>query len=369
MKVKEWIPRPLVPPLRACRNYVRSRLRGQGVAYNDRVKSELQTFSETQSVYNLPPITHYWSNKHLVPILAPLGFTNAMEMFRMYMVRVCREKMPETCWFLSIGAGDSAPEINMAEWLIENDIHNFVFECLDLNSEVLDRGEQSACAKGLRENFKFTNADVNSWHPARQYMIILAVQALHHFVELEALFDKIDRALHVDGFFLTDDMIGRNGHQRWPEALAFVAEFWKELPEKYTYNHSLKRFEKKYQNWDCSMYGFEGIRAEDIMPLLVKRFHFDLFIGFGNVVDIFVDRSFGPNFDPENEWDRNFIDRVQALDQSELETGRLKPTHIYAALTKKPVAKPKCHKHMTPEFCVRWPDPRSRSLWNLFKNS
>jgi hypothetical protein len=79
-----------------------------------------------------------------------------------------------------------------------------------------------------------------------------------------------------------------------------------------------------------------------------------------------VDRGFGPNFDPANAWDCAFIDRVHALDQRELESGRLKPTHIYAALTKKPVENPRFYKHMTPEFCVRWPESRLKSLWNPF---
>jgi hypothetical protein len=368
MNVKEWIPRPLVPPLRACRDYVRSAFRDPP-AYADRVNREIQTFSEIEAVHDLPLIAHYWSNKHLVPMLKPLGFTNSIELFRMYMARVCREQKTETCWFLSIGAGDSAPEINMAEWLIENDVQNFIFECLDLNPEVLDRGRRVACSKGIHEKFVFTTADINTWVPRRPYMIILAFQALHHFVKLEALFDKIHGALHIDGFFLTDDMIGRNGHQRWPEALKFVTELWEELPESYKYNHSLKRLEKQYRNQDCSVEGFEGIRAQDIMPLLVERFHFDLFVGFGNIVDIFIDRSFGPNFDPEREWDRNFIDRVHALDQAELESGRVKPTHIYAALTRKPVPAPAIHKHMSPQFCVRRPDHASRSIWNAFRRS
>jgi len=34
--------------------------------------------------------------------------------------------------------------------------------------------------------------------------------------------------------------------------------------------------------WDCSKQGFEGIRAQDILPLLVKKFSFRSFLGFGN---------------------------------------------------------------------------------------
>jgi hypothetical protein len=161
--------------------------------------------------------------------------------------------------------------------------------------------------------------------------------------------------LNADGYFMSDDMIGRNGHQRWPEALKFVNDFWREMPDRYKYNHCLKRFEKTYEDWDCSTESFEGIRAQDILPLLMKHFNFEFFIAFGNVVNIFVDRCFGPNFDAEKEDDRLFIDRVQALDWAEIESGRVKPTHMIAVMTKMPVTQTKMYKHLSPEFCVRRP--------------
>jgi hypothetical protein len=181
------------------------------------------------------------------------------------------------------------------------------------------------------------------------------MQSLHHFEALETLFERIGQALHPDGCFVSDDMIGRNGHQRWPEALVHINEIWSQLPEKYKYNHQLKRVEFEYIDWDCSKEGFEGIRAQDILPLLLKHFHFELFIAFGNIINPFIDRSFGPNFDAENEWDRAFIDRVHALDAAEIEAGRIKPTHMIAAMRKKPVDRPIIYKHLAPEFCVRRP--------------
>jgi hypothetical protein len=193
---------------------------------------------------------------------------------------------------------------------------------------------------------------VNTWKPAHAYDVILAIQSLHHFVELKLLFDKIYAALQPDGYFLADDMIGRNGHQRWPEALKFVQQFWRELPDKYRYNHRSKCVDKPFPNTDYSEEGFEGIRAQDILPLLTKRFYFELFVGFGNIIDIFIDRDYGPNFAPTNDWDRSFIDEVQEIDQLEIESGRLKPTHMLAAMMKKPVSDPKFYKHLSPEFCV-----------------
>ena len=63
---------------------------------------------------------------------------------------------------------------------------------------------------------------------------------------------------------------------RWPEAYGVLSELWKELPETYKYNHQLKRLEIEYENWDCSTEGFEGIRSQDILPLLIETFHLDL---------------------------------------------------------------------------------------------
>ena len=51
--------------------------------------------------------------------------------------------------------------------------------------------------------------------------------------------------------------------------------------------------------------------------------------------------------------DRAFIDRVQALDEAELASGRIKPTHMIAAMTKQPVSATKMHRNLSPKFCVR----------------
>ena len=126
-----------------------------------------------------------------------------------------------------------------------------------------------------------------------RYDVVMANQSLHHVVELEHLFDAIASAIGDQGIFITSDMIGRNGHQRWPEALAMLQEFWRELPESHRYNLQLRRQEHEFMNWDCSVEGFEGVRAQDILPLLIDRFGFRFFLAFGNLVTPIVDRSFG----------------------------------------------------------------------------
>lgn len=350
--IKRYVPASLHPQLRRLKRAI---LGETSLSYEDRVRSELNAFTATEHVHDLPAIMHYWSGKFLVPIVQQFGFGSSIDMFRIYIARVCAQYPRETCQVVSLASGDSASEINVAEWLLEQNIRNFRIECLDLNEEVLSRGRRSADEKSVGEFFEFNVADVNSWEPRRDYHVVLAIQCLHHVVKLERLFETIHDVLHPSGFFLTDDMIGRNGHRLWPEAMKHVRSLWKELPASHRFNHSTKTLDQKPDDVDYSEGCFEGIRAQDILPLLVERFHFDVFVGFSNIVDVFVDRRYGPNFDPARNWDREFIDRVQALDVEEIDAGRVKPTHIYAAMTRNAVQHPKFHRHWTPAFCIRNP--------------
>lgn len=116
-----------------------------------------------------------------------------------------------------------------------------------------------------------------------------------------------------------------------------MREFWRELPMSRRYNLQLKRREKTFRDWNCSRESFEGIRAQDILPLLTERFDFDFFFAHSNIIDPFIDRSFGPHFDADSPLDRAFIDRIQARDDAEILAGNISPTHMLAVMHRKAV--------------------------------
>ena len=323
--------------------------------YNKQLDQELSTYQNVDDVHALPPIFHYWSNKYLLPKFRNLGFESINDVFVGYISRISSAKRNDICRVISIGAGNCDFEILLGKTLLARDIANFRFECLEINPSMLLRGKRQAQADQLEEYFTFSVCDVNEWRPSDDFDVVLANHSLHHVVQLERLFQTIKVGLTNGGTIVVNDMIGRNGHMRWPEALEVVEQFWKYLPQSHKYNHQLKRVEHEFVNWDCSQEGFEGIRAQDILPELLKVFEFDLFLGFGNIVDVFVDRSFGPNFDVNVEWDRLYIDRVHDTDEELLGRGQIKPTHMVAALMRED-AHPKAYRHMTPVFSVRWPD-------------
>jgi hypothetical protein len=140
---------------------------------------------------------------------------------------------------------------------------------------------------------------------------------------------------------------------RWPEALEVIERIWNFLPDSKKYHHILKSVDLKYRNRDCSNQGFEGIRSQDILPVLMQNFGFESFLGFGNLIDVFTSRGFGANFDAEDEHDRAFIEFIEFLNELLIDLGHIKPTRMCAVMVKGEVGSPRTYKNWTPAFCVR----------------
>lgn len=329
---------------------------GADADYAQRMAKEEAHFRDVVDVNDLPQIFHYWSHNYVRPLLEEFGVSHPHQFFAKYLAESARVQGIDDPVFISLGAGNCDTEVHVARIMRDAGMANFTIECLDMNPTMLERGRAMAAAEGVAEHVVPAIGDFNAWRADKPYAGVMVNQALHHMLKLEDTFDEIRRCLAKGGYFVTSDMIGRNGHQRWPEALAAVREFWKELPPAYRYNRPLRRQEDQFMDWDCSMEGFEGIRAQDILPLLLPRFHFPVFIAFANVVDPFVDRSFGHNFDADAAWDRELIDRIHAYDEAGLKAGTLTPTHMLAVMSVAAPAEEKCARGLTPRMSLRRTD-------------
>ena len=322
-------------------------------AYAGRLAAEDRIYRDDADVHDLPDIFHYWSNRYIRPKLEAFGFATPEQMFRKYVGEHCRRHPNQAKRFVSFGSGNCDLEVELALDLHAQGSSGFVIDCIDLNPAMLERGRASAARREVAAHLNFVQADFNDWTPEHEYDAAIANQALHHVLKLEDLFARIKSALKTGGSLIVSDIVGRNGHQRWPEALDIVQEFWRKLPPSYRFNRQLDRYEEMYLNYDCSGDSFEAIRSQDVLPLLVQNFHFQVFIAFANVIEPFVDRAFGYNFDAQVSWDRSFIDAVHQRDEEEFASGRLKPTHILAVLGSDPAVPVLCHQPLTPEFCIR----------------
>ena len=320
--------------------------------YEDRLALEKQRFDAEVCVHDLPEIFHYWSNAYLRPFINGFGYDGIDDFFVQEIAGAPR-RPGEPLRIASVGCGDCAPEVGIARALLARGVADFRMVCLDISDGALERGRANAREAGVAGHFEMLAHDFNRGLPPGTFDVVIANQSLHHVVELEGLYAAIRAQLAPQGRFLVSDMIGRNGHMRWPEARALVDEAWEWLPDRYRFNWQLQRQEQAFIDWDCSQEGFEGIRAEEVLPLLLEYFQPRVFLAWGNIIDVFIDRGFGHHFDPNRDWDRAFIDRVHARDEAELQAGNITPTHLLAVATLDRDAACRHRPGITPQGSVR----------------
>lgn len=301
--------------------------------YSERLEQERARFDADLCVHDLPAIFHYWANAYPRVMLNTHGYDNIVDFFVIEMAGWI-ESAGRPLRAVSVGAGDCAHEIDVAKGLLARGSEDFSILCLDISEGALGRAGDAIHAQGLEGRVATMVHDFNQGLPDGDFDVVIANQSLHHVVELERLFDSIVDRIGDAGCFLISDTIGRNGHLRWPEAKELVDEAWQWMPPGYRYNHRLQRQEDDFLDWDCSQEGFEGIRAQDILPLLLERLQPSVFLGWGNIIDVFIDRGFGHHFRRQTDWDLHFIDRVQAMDHAAIASGRISPTHMLARFQK-----------------------------------
>jgi SAM-dependent methyltransferase len=322
--------------------------------YDARVSAELRTFADQEVIHDLPAIHHLWAQRFVMPLLAEVGVPSIDVLWRREIGEQCRRRAPEPARLVSLGAGNGELELALAESLADEGIPNLQLTLLELNGEMLDRAAAEARRIGIADRVHGELADLNRWAPTGPVDVYLANHSLHHVVELEHLYRQVRSSLAPEGVLLVNDMIGRNGHQRWPEAAQAVRRIWRTLPERYRRNHAVGGVDHEYPDLDCSSEGFEGIRSQDVLPLLLREFHPETYVTFANVIDPFVDRIYGPNFDPDDPTDAALIEEIATFDEAAIDAGVLTPTHLVAVFRGEPVS---CRhpRRRSPERTVRDP--------------
>lgn len=231
----------------------------------------------------------------------------------------------------SLGCGDGAQEREVLRAADRLGLPPFRITGLELAPAVAARANAVAEAEGLAGRFEVIVHDLNWGLPGEGDVgAVMAHHVLHHIVALEELFDFVAERLHPEGVFITFDMIGRNGHMRWPEVRPLVRRLWSMLPPAQRRDHVLGTPSLHFQDWDCAIEGFEGVRAQDILPLMAERFIIGRFAAWGGLADTFVNPRAAPNFDPRRAEDRAFLDAVSALEVALLDARRTTPASMAA---------------------------------------
>jgi SAM-dependent methyltransferase len=214
---------------------------------------------------------------------------------------------------LSIGSGTCAVEMEIAHQL-ESD---YVIDCLDLNEKLINWATSTAKQKGL--NLNPLVGDLNTLNIEEGYDLIIAMSCLHHFVELEELFKKVNLALKQDAEFITYEPVCRSGMFLFKRQRLLLAILFLLLPKRFRINHQdypgQKPVNRFYNEYDRSGWTFECIRSGDIPALLKANFkvkHYGRGMTFLRRVS---DSLYGPNYDWTKRTDRLLGKSLMIIDR------------------------------------------------------
>lgn len=325
----------------------------EGDDYTRRATHEANFFRKQQAKFNqLPPMVNWLSERYMKPRVEAIFNTAGPIDFYAKPISQKAKVSDKTIRVISIGSGDGEIEMKIGELLKSKGVTNFVIEGYELSKDLVEASNKLSCSKSLSDNIRFIRSDLNIEAVEPGVDFVIANQILHHILDLEILFQKVFDALTDDGIIMTRDMIGKNGHQAWPEAKTFIDAIWAQMPERYKFNHRKNEVFIDFPNSDFSTDSFEGIRAQDILQLMLKKFHFSHFYAFGGIVEKFINRGFGHNYSVDSEEDNRFASMLQEINDALLDGRFITPTQMMAYATKKnrPLL---CWKDRTPERSVR----------------
>jgi len=197
---------------------------------------------------------------------------------------------------------------------------NVEWSLLDINVDLL-----GLASKQFSPSVKvdLIEANVNNLvYSGEKWDIILCVSALHHIVELEKLLKFCHDSLNADGeFWSIGEYVGRNGNRLWPDARAEANKIFRQLPEQYRVNRHTNQVDFEIPDNDYSVGCFEGIRSEDIEPVIDRWFH---------PIDVYrrncflwrlINLTYSDNYNLDNPEDRKWIARMVNFEVDHLRMG------------------------------------------------
>lgn len=314
-----------------------------------RAMAERVAFSVTPQYQadTLPPIFHYWSGRFLEPSAQRLG-VGSPEAFFLDHIRRRALGSPQTVRVLSTGTGACAMEVGLAE-LLQAEGLRVQITCLDFNPALMRSAAALAHERGVDALMRFVTCDCNQPFELEPQDVIIVNQFFHHVTELEIFCRSLRSSLAPHGILLSSDIIGRNGHQLWPDVETVVQQTWATLLPAQRYDRHFDAVPEHYRPIDHAAYSNEGVRAQDVVACLLDEFDFELFFSFGAAIVPFIERRIGFNFDPSLERDRAVIERVHSLDAAALEAGSYPAANMIASLRHKGLTTQAMYEPISPQ--------------------
>jgi len=272
-----------------------------------------------------PAIFAAWRDQQVARKLASLEIDDTDGFFAHHVAAARPLAGDDKIEVLSLGGESPDFELGIARALRKNEQLAFRLYFPQRDAEHASELLRRAAGAGIHS--ELVAFDPSDWAAARlpeHFHAILGDGALARSDELDAFLEALERATRNGSRLALAERIGR-GESR--SAREMGDRVWSLMPERYKLNHVTGEVDDHYV-------GDGPATAEtDILARLRGRFAFEDFASFGHLVDRFIGPEIGPNFDPEDERDRRFIDQIANLDEAKLDSGALSPVHMIARLS------------------------------------
>jgi len=318
--------------------------------YKEKIDQELNIYRNQLKVHELPNAHHIYTGKFLQNAVEKLTGARNFNSWCASEIDKLASELGRKIYGISIGCGNGDTELEIMKQIKNKDLVHFTG--LDINQTMVERGNKSLKESNIF-NMEYKVGDFNYPKFEKKYDFFFANHSLHHVTELENLFSAIAENSNENMIFLINDMIGRNGHVLWDGTKEAVQMIWNNLDEKYKYNAYSKEYDQEVMDHDCSSEGFEGIRAEDIVPLLNKYFDFDTYLPFSFIISRFIDRAYGHNYNVESNQDIQVINKIIDLEIKATQENKFSATQAFIKLKNKNSVEKLKFLFQTPEETIK----------------
>jgi SAM-dependent methyltransferase len=295
-----------------------------------KLHEESNRFSDSGDSHDLPKIANWYHENILSAELIRHTGSKSFQDLVLQGIKESRQ-FSEEFVLVSLGAGHGQIEndlLSRVPAVSPGKTHFYAIDLFSPNDTV------KTSINGEPYRLTRISQDLNQPEFPKNANMIIVHHALHHFVALEEIFESIHEILlRNSGTLVIADMVGRNGHMRWPESLRAINRIWRTLPQEKHFNNQFRKNWQTFENWDCSSEGYEGIRSEDIIKPLFQYFESSGSYFWGGVLDPFIDRGFGDNFDPKNRRDIEIIENIIEVENQLKDFGYLTATQVIGSFT------------------------------------
>ena len=204
-------------------------------------------------------------------------------------------------------------------------------DAFDDSPKSIGLARELADREGFSDRIDYTVANVNQIElPSQTYDAVVVRMALHHFENLEHVFEQVRCALLPGGSFMINEFVGPSRFQWTNLQLELMNHLFAELPEEIRRRAPVERIRRPILQDVIARDPSESVRSSEILALLGDYFEIvDLRPYGGTLLHVLLSHVL-PLLDLENEEHRALLRRMMLFEKTLIERGVLPSDFVFA---------------------------------------